>query len=192
MPRKIVTAIVTIFAAVSVLVLVAAKPTGKMPGYTKVQIERGKYLVNAVGGCNDCHTPHIMTSQGPAPDFNRFLSGAPQDEQVPNIPAGAIGPDNWSAMMSGDMTTWAGPWGVSFSSNLTPDSTTGIGSWTEKMFVAALRNGKYWGSGRSLLPPMPWQSLRNMTDNDLRDIYAYLMSLKPIKNVVPAPIPPRQ
>jgi hypothetical protein len=95
-------------------------------------------------------------------------------------------------MMSGDMTTWAGPWGISFSSNLTPDSATGIGSWTEKMFVAALRNGKYWGNGRPLLPPMPWQSLRNMADNDLRDIYAYLMSLKPIKNVVPAPIPPKQ
>ncbi len=182
-------------AVILVLAVLGATQNQKMSSkmkYSASEIKRGEYLVNAVGGCNDCHTPHIMTSQGPAPDLNSFLAGAPQDEKAPAIAAGVIGPDNWGGMMSVDMTTWAGPWGVSFSANLTPDPATGIGSWTEKMFIAALRNGKFWGSGRDLLPPMPWQSYRNMTDNDLHDIYAYLMSLKPVKNVVPAPIPPKQ
>ena len=182
-------------AILALAVLGAAKGARKISNamkYSAADIKRGEYLVNAIGGCSDCHTPHIMTSQGPAPDMNRFLAGAPQDEKATDIPNGAVGPDSWGAMVSQDMTTWAGPWGVSFSSNLTPDSATGIGSWTDKTFIAAIRNGKYWGNGRDLLPPMPWQDFRNMTDNDLRDIYAYLMSLKPVQNVVPAPIPPKQ
>ena len=163
----------------------------EMAGRSHSQIKRGEYLVNAVGGCSDCHTPHIMTSQGPVPDPARLLAGSPQDEKVPDVPDGTLGPDKWGGVVSVDMTTWAGPWGVSFSSNLTPDSATGIGSWSEKMFIASIRKGKYWGSGRDLLPPMPWQTFRNLTDNDLGAIYAYLMSIKPVANVVPAPVLPR-
>ncbi|MGO9481473.1 MAG: diheme cytochrome c-553 [Candidatus Kryptoniota bacterium] len=192
---KTSTTLTGVVAVIFMAAVIGATKNHKMASkakYSTSEIKRGEYLVNAVGGCSDCHTPHIMTSEGPAPDFNRFLAGAPQDEKVPPIPEGVIGPDNWGAMMSVDLTTWSGQWGISFSSNITPDSATGIGSWTEKTFVACLRNGKYWGSGRDLLPPMPWQSFRNMTDNDLNDIYAYLMTLKPVKNVVPAPILPKQ
>ena len=95
-------------------------------------------------------------------------------------------------MTTGDMTTWAGPWGVSYAANLTPDPTTGLGAWNEQMFIGALRNGKHMGSGRPVLPPMPWQAFRNFTDADLKAIFAYLRTLKPIKNAVPPPMPPAQ
>jgi hypothetical protein len=86
-------------------------------------------------------------------------------------------------------TAWAGPWGISFTANLTPDST-GLGNWTPEMFIAAIRTGKHAGVGRPILPPMPWPQYRNFTDEDLRAIFAYLHSLKPVHNVVPQPVPP--
>ena len=45
--------------------------------------------------------------------------------------------------------------------------------------------------GRPILPPMPWQWIGQRTDQDLKDVYAYLMSLKPVQNKVPDPIPPK-
>ena len=76
--------------------------------------------------------------------------------------------------------------------NLTPDSTTGIGTWTEDQFIQTLRKGKHMGmdNGRPLMPPMPWELIGRMTDDDLRSIYAFLRTLPPIKNVVQAPTPP--
>jgi len=41
---------------------------------------------------------------------------------------------------------------------------------------------------RQLLPPMPWPVYRNMTDEDLKAIFAYLKTTKPVRNIVPAPI----
>lgn len=83
--------------------------------------------------------------------------------------------------------------GVSFSANLTSDST-GIGGWTEEQFAKALRQGKSKGldGNRQLLPPMPWPNYITLTDADMKAIFAYLKSTKPVKNVVPAPIPPDQ
>lgn len=73
------------------------------------------------------------------------------------------------------MTAWTGPWGISYSANLTPDET-GTGNWTEEQFIRAIREGKSKGlqNGRSLLPPMPWQTLRIMKDEELKAIFAYL------------------
>jgi len=42
------------------------------------------------------------------------------------------------------------------------------------------------------LPPMPWEMYRHFTDEDLRSIFAYLKSIKPVENAVPAPIPPNR
>jgi len=151
------------------------------------QTERGEYLVN-VGGCNDCHTPHIMTETGPAPDQSRLLSGHPADVKLPKFDFEIVRKGEW-AMFSGDMTAMVGPWGVSYSANLTPDNQTGTGLWTPEIFKEALRTGKHMGKGRPILPPMPWFNLALMTDADLDAIFAYLRSLKPINNQVPAPIP---
>ena len=90
------------------------------------------------------------------------------------------------------MTAWAGPWGVSFASNITPHPSTGIGYWSETLFVQAIRNGKYMGTSRDMLPPMPWQALARLTDEDLKAIFAYLKSIPPVENEVPTAIPPTQ
>jgi cytochrome c553 len=152
------------------------------------QLERGKYLVTLMV-CDDCHTPKVMSDQGPVPDETRRLSGHPHDEKVPPIPA-EVGPGKWGAAGSQSFTAWAGPWGISFAANLTPDVKTGLGSWTPEMFISTLRNGKHMGTGRAILPPMPWPNFRNATDDDLKAIFAYLHSLKPVSNAVPDPVPP--
>jgi mono/diheme cytochrome c family protein len=154
------------------------------------QVERGAYLVNQ-GHCNDCHTPKIFTAEGPVLDTTRLLSGAPADIAVPAIPPGAIGPTAWGALASNDFTAWAGPWGVSFASNITPD-TTGLLGWTPEVFIASMRTGKHAGVGRQILPPMPWELTGRLTDEDLHALLAYLQSLPPVENRVPAPIPPTE
>ena len=82
----------------------------------------------------------------------------------------------WKWMGAGTNTAYAGPWGISYAFNLTPDENTGIGTWTEDQFVRTIRLGKHWGQSRPILPPMPWQVYRNMTDEDLKSVYAYLRS----------------
>lgn len=156
---------------------------------TKTIIEKGRYLIQS-GLCADCHSPKLFGPNGPMPDTARFLSGAPANNAVPEFPAAVLGHDKWGAVASNDMTTWAGPWGISFARNLTPDPETGIGSWTEEMFIKALRTGKHMGEGRDILPPMPWQEIRKMKDEDLKAMFAYLQSLPPIHNPVREPIPP--
>jgi hypothetical protein len=101
------------------------------------------------------------------------------------------GPDKWGAITTSDLTAWAGPWGISFTSNLTPDVQTGMGGWTAESFIKTMRTGKHLGVGRPLLPPMPWSSLAVLTDQDLKAVFAYLKSLKPMQNQVPEPLPPK-
>ena len=163
--------------------------SGKFPKDS--MIKRGEYLVTT-SGCHDCHSPKIFTPMGPMPDTTRLLSGHPASDTIPAVPPGLIGatPKQWGAVTSNDFTAWVGLWGTSFTQNLTPDVETGIGSWTEDMFVAAIRRGKHMGVGRNLLPPMPWPAYRNMSDDYLKSIFTYLKSLPPISNAVPDPISP--
>jgi hypothetical protein len=144
--------------------------------------KRGAYLVSIMG-CNDCHTPKKMGPQGPYFDEERTLSGHPAEMPVAKYDMNTA--KNW-ILFNQMLTNYVGPWGISYSANLTPDST-GIGSWTEAQFFKAIREGKYKGldNTRPLLPPMPWQEYRNATDADLKAVFAYLKSLKPIRNVVP-------
>jgi hypothetical protein len=153
-------------------------------------IKKGEYLV-MVAGCNDCHTPKNMTPEGPAPDMTRLLSGHPQDAILPELDPVLIGPGKW-VHMSEDLTAFAGAWGMTFSANLTPDEQTGIGLWKEENFIQALRTGKHMGMGRAIQPPMPWFNLTHAKDDDLKAMFAYLKSIKPVKNLVPGPIPPDQ
>ncbi len=149
-------------------------------------VERGAYLVGAMG-CNDCHTPWKLGSKGPEPDMSRALSGHPADLVMPPAPKPS-GPWAWSGAVTN--TAFAGPWGTSFTANLTPEDETGLGKWTAETFIAALRTGRHEGKGRPLLPPMPWPMIRTLTDEDLRAVFAYLQSLPPIRNRVPAPVDP--
>ena len=156
-------------------------------------VERGAYLAGAAGGCDDCHTPKKMTPNGPEPDMSRRLAGHPAGEKLAPIPGpNVMAPDRWMALTNAHLSAWAGPWGISFARNLTPDMATGLGSWTEDMFIKTIRNGKHQGEGRTLLPPMPWPVYKNLTDDDLKALWAFLRSLPAINNAVPDPIPPPQ
>jgi hypothetical protein len=151
------------------------------------RVKRGEYLVSVVG-CSDCHTPMKMGPKGPEPDLSRFLSGHPEQLGALPLPSSAPGPWMWSGAATN--TAFAGPWGVSYAANLTPDQNSGLGIWTEAMFIKALRTGKHMGTSREILPPMPWPAIRNASDEDLASIYAYLRTLKPITNHVPDVQPP--
>jgi len=149
------------------------------------RVERGRYLVSTMG-CDDCHSPKKMGPHGPEIDSSRRLSGYPAGRPLPDVALAAVG--NW-VLFAGDLTAAVGPWGVSFSANLTSDAT-GIGNWTEAQFLRCVREGKWKGlDGRSLLPPMPWQNVAKLTDRDIRSIFAYLKTTKPVANNVPQPIP---
>ena len=163
----------------------AAKPPAAKPAASNAaQVARGKYLV-AGHGCNDCHTPYKMGDNGPEPDMTRFLSGHPADMALPPPPQ-PVGP--WIASVSASFTAWSGPWGISYTANLTPDKETGLGAWTQQQFVDTLRNGRVQGHGRQLLPPMPWPAYKNMNDADLKAVFAYLRTIPAIKNKVPDPV----
>lgn len=153
----------------------AAKPEPVDP------VKRGEYLVNIMG-CHDCHTPLKMGPKGPEPDMTRMLSGHPASMVMPPPPTLPEGP--WGFVGAATLTAFAGPWGISYAMNLTP-ADAGLGVWTEEMFVQAMRTGKHLGTGRPILPPMPWLNLQRCTDEDLRAVFAYLKSLPPIENAAP-------
>ena len=163
----------------------AAKAVTPAPEVGRVL--RGKYLVDT-GGCGDCHTPLKMGKNGPEPDLARRLSGHPEALKMP--PAPKLPPGPWGAVVSATNTAWAGPWGVSFTANLTPDVVTGLGGWTTKQFADTMRTGKHLGIGREILPPMPIPAYKNFNDADLDANFAYLQSIPAVKNRVPAPLPP--
>ena len=147
------------------------------------QVARGEYLVR-VGSCNDCHTPWIFDEQigAPRPDMSRMLSGHPADGPDPE---GTVGPHD-AGLIGPTFTSFALPFGITYAANLTPDVDTGTGSWTEQMFVDIFRKGRHLGGdGRGIMPPMPWLWIRNLTDDDLRAVFAYLQSIPPVRNAVP-------
>jgi mono/diheme cytochrome c family protein len=153
------------------------------------RVERGRYLVNT-SGCMDCHTPLKMGPKGPEPDMARLLSGHPQELVITAPVAAPAGP--WLAVTAVTATAFSGPWGVSFTANLTPDPETGLGRWSENDFVQTIRTGRHLGRGRAVLPPMPIPVYSQMTDDDLKAMFAYLKSLPPIRNRVPEPLAPMQ
>ncbi|MBU3822021.1 cytochrome c [Flavobacteriaceae bacterium XHP0103] len=148
-------------------------------------VERGAYLVNT-NGCHDCHSPKKMTEKGMELDTDRLLSGHPSDEKLPEYDTKTA---QGYILFSMGLTSATGPWGTSFAANLTPDAT-GIGAWTEAQFLNAIKKGLYKGleDSRPLLPPMPWEHYANFTDDDLKAIFAYLKSMKPVENIVPSAI----
>lgn len=152
-------------------------------------IERGKYLVSVIG-CGDCHTPKKMTDKGPVPDMDRFLSGFDASRPLGKFDNKVAQAGQW-VLFNGELTAAAGPWGVSFAANLTPDPT-GLGDWSFENFKKAIREGKYKGmdNSRPLLPPMPWQNFAKLSDGDINAIFMYLKTIKPISNRVPQALPP--
>jgi mono/diheme cytochrome c family protein len=151
-------------------------------------IKRGEYLVGILG-CQDCHSPKRMGAQGPEIIPELHLSGHPAGQPLGKVVPEAL-KNGWMLFGPGG-TAAVGPWGVSFAANLTSD-TTGIGSWSYDQFKTALTQGKSKGlvTARPLLPPMPWPNYTHMAEEDMKAVFAYLKSTKPVNNVVPAPIGP--
>jgi cytochrome c553 len=114
----------------------------------------GGYVSRHVALCADCHT--ALTGLRSKPDRRRVFAG------------------------------WADPPGVypENPANITPDSATGIGLWSEQDFLTTLHSGVN-PRGDSLHPFMPWRQVRRMTDTDLRAIYRYLRTVPPIQSHVP-------
>ena len=195
------TAISLSMGALALAVACGSGPQGKpdivsgeapRPAAAASAVERGTYLVT-VAGCHDCHTPLKMGANGPEPDMALQLSGHPAALKAAEAPPL---PQPWVWAGTGTNTAFAGPWGISYAINLTPDEETGIGLWSEQVFVNALKTGRHMGVGRQVMPPMPWPWYAKMTDEDLKAIYAYLRTVPARKNqvpdaiVAPPPTPP--
>jgi mono/diheme cytochrome c family protein len=117
-------------------------------------IARGEYIYNA-GGCAACHQPE----------------GA----------EGAIGGWEGKAEYSILGITMGGTFRAP---NITPDPETGIGGWTGRDFLLALKHGRS-PSGGFFWPAFPFRTFKNMTDEDVLDLAAYVMAQPPIRNEVP-------
>jgi len=152
------------------------------------ELIRGKYLVDIMG-CNDCHSPKRMGANGPEIIPELMLSGYPTSRPIAGFKSPLI--RQGFAQFYPDLTAAAGPWGISFAANLTPDET-GIGNWTFEQFKKALTEGKFKGldNTRGLLPPMPWQNYKDLKEEDIQAIFSYLSSIPPVENVVPTTIDP--
>jgi len=190
---KLTTAFLFIIAATSLLFVMCKNSSNETPkenfGGFGSQVAWGEHLVT-IGACNDCHSPKKFGPMGMEIDSAHMLAGH-MGFPVPDVDKKMMQQKGY--VVTSDLTSWIGPWGVSYTANLTSDAS-GIGSWTEAQFITALRKGKFKGleGGRDLLPPMPWQMYKNMTDDEIKAVFAYLKTTKPVENVVPPPTPPVQ
>jgi hypothetical protein len=185
--------ILTAISTVAVAVFVACQDTNANEKQKSIamteqdQIKRGEYLVGSIG-CDDCHSPKKVTATGFEIIPELRLSGF-NPAMASLKPSTDAVKEGWM-LFGSDLTTAVGAWGQSYAANLTSDAT-GIGNWKEEQFIKAIREGKFKGldNTRPLLPPMPWFVYKNLTDDDLKSIFAFLKSTKPVKNVVPEPKP---
>lgn len=163
----------------AMIVCASTQSTSAQQPSGNAAVERGRYLVR-ITGCHDCHSPKV---KGMTPDLDRALSGRPATTSLPT-------PTKDEVHASPDLTAWTGPWGSSIAANLTPDPATGLGNrYNEASFIATMRTGKK-PNGTPVMPPMPSDVYQNMTDDDLKAIFAYLKTLKPIRNAVYAGVTP--
>jgi mono/diheme cytochrome c family protein len=154
------TAVVPSMALAAILSLLAASAQAQATG----SLERGKYLMESVVACGNCHLQRGPQGQ---PLFDKGLSGGMvfQDAQFRAVAA-----------------------------NITPDRETGIGKWTDAQLVKAIREGVR-PDGSLVGPPMPIEFYRNMSDEDVASIVAYLRAQAPVRNAVDkstykVPLPP--
>ena len=135
-----------------------------IPGTAAAQskIKRGEYLVSIMD-CAGCHTTGVLLGK---PDPDRFLAGSEVGFQIPDL-------------------------GIFFPPNLTPDRKTGLGTWSERDIIKAVRTGER-PDGRMLAPVMPYHSYSKLSDADAQALASYLKSLKPIQHQVPTIIGPSE
>ena len=134
--------------------------TGRHFERTPARLEHGKYLVEGVLSCFDCHSKFDgQFKPGETPVFTDKGAGRVVIEE-------------------GDLVVAA--------RNITPDIETGAGTWTDDEFARAIREG-IGHDGRTLFPMMPYQNYRNLSDEDLASVIVYIRSLPPVRNELPKP-----
>lgn len=147
-------------------------------------IKRGKLLTEQFG-CVYCHSPKKEMNGELVIDEERIFSGHPEGKVMPDITPELVGPGKWMGLYTMGMTAWGGPWGITYSANLTPDKETGIGNLSKTEFISLIRLGIHSSMTRTIQPPMPWSEISRLHEDELGAIYIYLNSIKPVKNKVP-------
>lgn len=175
--RWILGAIIISTLTLTILTFNRAQSQGDM-------VKRGKYLVDAVGACGHCHTPRERAE----PNMKMYLAGHPANAPYPNYDISLRQRKDIFMVSAETLAAFSFPFGTTFAANLTPHNETGLGEWTEKMFIDAMRTGFHQGdkNNRRILPPMPKDAYANMSDADLKAMWAYLKTIKPVRNEVPA------
>jgi mono/diheme cytochrome c family protein len=126
------------------------------------RLMRGKYLVDGVARCFGCHSDADWSKPGAPPMAGREGAGHIWSDQ--------------------DL-----PWLVA--PNITPDKETGAGNWSDDTLARAIREG-IGHDGRALIPMMPYQSYREMSDEDLASVIVYLRTVPAVRNQLPTTKPP--
>lgn len=127
---------------------------------TPERLAHGKYLVEGVLGCLDCHSQQ---------------NGEPAPGAVPVFTARGGG----RIMVHQNGLVIAAP-------NISPDMETGAGTWTDDQFARAIREG-IGHDGRALFPIMPYQYFHSLSDEDLASVVVYIRSIEPVHNDLPKP-----
>ncbi len=154
-----------LFTFVATVFIVLPLPSARAETEAQL-IARGRYIATAIQGCG-CHT---REKRGGGKDENWHYAGSPN----PAPPAGPPANAGWSSPR----------WKKIYARNITPDPETGIGKWSEADFIRAMRTG-LTPDGRVLDTQMPWNAFQKITDRDLKSLWAYLKTIKPVKNTPP-------
>lgn len=126
---------------------------------TPERVARGKYLVQNLLGCEDCHSEKDWTQHGAPTIAGKEMAG--QMLPVVDFPGTAVAP------------------------NLTPDAETGAANFTDEQIARAIREGiKH--NGTTLFPMMPYSEYRELADEDVASVVVFLRSLPPVRNPLPA------
>jgi mono/diheme cytochrome c family protein len=142
-----------------------------------IGISLGSLAIVSCGSSSEPLTPHVAGKS--REDVGRYLilvAGC-NDCHTPGWKRGAKVPE--TEWLTGVPEGWRGPWGTTYASNL----RLAMQNYTEEIFIKTMR-------ARNARPPMPWASLHAMTDDDLAGIYAFIKSLGPAGEPMPADLPP--
>lgn len=165
------------------------EPSAALPGSADADAamrQRGAYLMTVLD-CHGCHSPRDERG-GMIP--GRELTGHPEGAPLPEWSPSML-ERNALVTIAPTLTAYAGPFGVSVAPNLTPDKETGIGTLTADELIRSWRTGTHWKHDRPVMPPMPVPAYAGLTDQDIRSLHAFLMTLPPVRNKAPESQPAR-
>src|SRR2546430_1045723 len=164
---KIVGGVVLVVVAligIGVIGLMAKNPASRPASAEKIEVTparmaRGKYLVDHVAPCLECHSDHVIKFGVPVKPGTEGQGGYIFDKNI-GFP------------------------GVVAAQNITSDVEFGLGSWTDGEIIRAIREG-IDRKGEALFPMMPYEHFRSMSDDDVKSVVVYLRTIKPIHKGVP-------